>query len=72
MIGNRAALLVVDVQNCFTLGGLLPVPEGDQVVPVLNEYIERFSRAGLPIYASRDWHPPVTRHLQAVRRSFAR
>lgn len=58
------ALLIVDVQNDFCPGGALPVTEGDHVVPVLNEYIDRFSRAGLPVYASRDWHPPVTKHFR--------
>jgi len=52
------ALILVDVQNDFLPGGALPVPEGDEVVPVLNEYIHRFRRAGLPIVATRDWHPP--------------
>lgn len=51
------ALIVVDVQNDFVPGGALPAPEGDKVVPPLNEYIERFDQAGLPIAASRDWHP---------------
>ncbi|HZP91570.1 MAG TPA: nicotinamidase [Burkholderiales bacterium] len=51
------ALLIVDVQNDFLPGGALAVPNGDEVVPVLNRYIERFSRLGLPIHATRDWHP---------------
>lgn len=56
-MGNRAALIVVDVQNDFCPGGALPVPEGDQVVPVLNAYIRLFLRQRAPIYATRDWHP---------------
>ncbi len=52
------ALVIVDVQNDFLPGGALPVPQGDGVVPVLNEYIHRFRQAGLPIVATRDWHPP--------------
>lgn len=52
------ALIVVDVQNDFLPGGTLAVPCGDQVVAVLNRYIERFQSAGLPVYATRDWHPP--------------
>lgn len=59
------ALLIVDVQNDFCPGGALPVPSGDRVVPVLNEYAERFRRSGQPVFASRDWHPAVTRHFQA-------
>ncbi len=58
------ALIVVDVQNDFCPGGALPVPEGDAVVPVLNQYMARAAAAGLPIYASRDWHPQRTRHFK--------
>ncbi|MBI3637218.1 MAG: isochorismatase family protein [Candidatus Rokubacteria bacterium] len=57
------ALLVVDVQSDFCPGGSLPVPHGDEVVPVLNRYVEVFTQARLPIYASRDWHPLKTRHF---------
>jgi nicotinamidase/pyrazinamidase len=59
-----SALLVVDVQKDFCPGGALPVPDGDQVVQVLNQYIVDASARGWPVYASRDWHPPVTRHFQ--------
>jgi nicotinamidase/pyrazinamidase len=52
------ALLVADIQNDFLPGGALGVPEGDQVVPVLLGYIAKFLEKGLPIFASRDWHPP--------------
>jgi nicotinamidase/pyrazinamidase len=51
------ALLVVDVQKDFLPGGSLEVPEGDQVVSVFNGYIEFFEDKGLPVYATRDWHP---------------
>jgi len=51
------ALLVVDVQNDFLPGGALAVPGGDAVIPVLNRAIARFHAAGLPVAASRDWHP---------------
>ena len=51
------ALLLVDVQNDFLPGGALAVPDGDAVVPVLNRYLARFVEAGLPIFATRDWHP---------------
>jgi len=59
------ALIVVDVQNDFCPGGSLAVPEGDAVVPVLNQYLERASAAGIPIVASRDWHPQETAHFAA-------
>lgn len=51
------ALIIVDMQNDFLPGGNLAVPAGDEVVPVLNRYIALFSARGLPIYATRDWHP---------------
>jgi len=52
------ALLVADVQNDFLPGGSLAVPGGDEIVPVLNRYIGFFHARGLPILATRDWHPP--------------
>lgn len=51
------ALLIVDVQNDFCPGGALPIEQGDEVVPVLNTWIAAAVAAGIPIYASRDWHP---------------
>jgi nicotinamidase/pyrazinamidase len=57
-IGKETALVVVDIQNDFCPGGALPVKDGDQVVLVLNKYIERFRAAGAPILFTRDWHPP--------------
>lgn len=52
------ALVVVDVQNDFLPGGSLAVPRGDEVIPALNRYLSIFQRKGLPIFATRDWHPP--------------
>lgn len=51
------ALVMADLQNDFLPGGALGVLGGDEVVPVANEYLRRFSRAGLPVYVTRDWHP---------------
>lgn len=61
---HNKALLVVDVQNDFCPGGALAVPEGDKVIPALNKYVKLFSRENLPIFASRDWHPPETKHFK--------
>ncbi len=58
------ALLLVDIQNDFTPGGALAVPEGDRIVPIANWYAWLFERRGLPVFASRDWHPAQTRHFQ--------
>ena len=62
---EKAALIVVDVQNDFCPGGALAVAEGDRVVAPLNRYLERFADAGLPIFATRDWHPEKTIHFKA-------
>ncbi len=56
-IGSQDALIVVDMQIDFMPSGALPVPDGDKIVPVLNEYIELFERRGLPVFFTRDWHP---------------
>lgn len=47
------ALLVVDVQYDFLPGGALAVPDGDKIIPVVNELISRFDF----IVATQDWHP---------------
>jgi nicotinamidase/pyrazinamidase len=52
------ALVVVDVQRDFLPGGALPVAHGDDVVPALDRWIAAFVDAGLPVVATRDWHPP--------------
>ena len=62
---GKDALVIVDVQNDFCPGGALAVAGGDEVVPRLNAYIDKFERAGLPIFATRDWHPKKTIHFKA-------
>jgi len=57
-LGPADALLIVDVQNDFCPGGALSVPQGDEVVPVLNEWIRAATKSGARIVVSRDWHPP--------------
>ncbi len=60
---STIGLLIVDVQNDFCPGGALAVPEGDQVVPVLNRVAEWVKARGGTITASRDWHPRNTQHF---------
>jgi nicotinamidase/pyrazinamidase len=50
--GPKAALIVVDVQNCFVDGGTLPVKGGAEVVPVINKLAESFDN----VVATQDWH----------------
>jgi nicotinamidase/pyrazinamidase len=52
------------VQNDFCPGGALAVARGDEVVEPLNRLIERFRKAELPVFATRDWHPERTRHFK--------
>lgn len=63
-MARKPALLVVDVQNDFCPGGALAVPQGDAILPRVNRTIELFVRRGLPVLATRDWHPPVTKHFK--------
>lgn len=48
------ALILVDLQNDFLPGGALAVPEGDQVLPVLNSLLDAPFDF---ILATKDWHP---------------
>lgn len=52
------ALLVADIQNDFLPGGALGVTGGDEVVPVLQRYMEKFESKGNLIFVTKDWHPP--------------
>jgi nicotinamidase/pyrazinamidase len=51
--GPQDVLMVVDVQRDFCPGGVLPAEHGDEVVPVINSLLPKFSRW---VY-TRDWHP---------------
>lgn len=46
-------LLVIDVQNDFIPGGSLPVPNGNNILPVINSIQDKFDL----IVATQDWHP---------------
>jgi len=56
-LNDSDALLVIDMQYDFLPGGSLGVPEGDQVLAPVNALMAKFAARGLPVYASRDWHP---------------
>jgi nicotinamidase/pyrazinamidase len=56
-LDNTDALLIIDMQNDFLPGGALGVASGHEVVAPINHLIELFREQGLPIVASRDWHP---------------
>jgi len=50
------ALVIVDVQEDFVRGSL-GVPRGAEVIPPLNRAAALFAERGLPVVATRDWHP---------------
>src|SRR5262249_16936720 len=52
--GAAAALIVVDVQNCFMPGGSLAVGGGDAVVRRINRIAKLFQNVVL----TQDWHTP--------------
>lgn len=51
---KKRALLIVDVQNDFLPGGALPVPGGDEIIPLINGFSGGFGK----VIATQDWHPP--------------
>jgi nicotinamidase/pyrazinamidase len=57
VIGNSDALLITDIQLDFLPGGALPIEGGDEIIPVLNDYVKRFQAGNAHVLASRDWHP---------------
>lgn len=46
-------LVLIDVQNDFMPGGALAVPEGDKIVPLVNDLQNKFDL----VIATQDWHP---------------
>lgn len=47
------ALILVDIQNDFLPGGALAVPDGDAIIPVVNQLQDRFEL----VLSTQDWHP---------------
>ena len=47
------ALILVDLQVDFMPTGMLPVPDGDRVVPLANELMRDYRT----VVATQDWHP---------------
>ncbi len=46
-------LLLIDIQNDFLPGGALAVPEGDLIIPIVNQMMPEFDL----VVATQDWHP---------------
>ena len=50
---EQDALIIIDVQNDFCRNGALAVPNGEQVVSVINDLGNKFQTVVL----TQDWHP---------------
>ena len=54
-------LVIIDVQNDFMPDGPLAVPQGDMIIPVINNIQSNFSL----VVATQDWHPANHRSFAA-------
>ena len=62
---DKTALIVVDVQNDFAdRAGSLYVPDGEKVIPFINDEIRGAVEAGAVVVYTQDWHPEETPHFQ--------
>ena len=62
---EHRALIVVDVQNDFAdPNGSLYVAGGEEVIPLINDEINRAERAGALVAYTQDWHPESTPHFE--------
>lgn len=52
-MATQRALIIIDTQNDFCPGGKLPVPHGDEIIPLINQLQEVFEL----VIATQDWHP---------------
>lgn len=52
----------LDVQIDFCPGGALPIEYSDDILLALNRWIASATASGVPVYASRDWHPAGHSH----------
>ena len=52
---ERAALLLVDIQNDFMPNGALPVADGDAILAPVRKLLK--TRAFACVVATQDWHP---------------
>jgi nicotinamidase/pyrazinamidase len=57
---KKRCLLIVDLQNDFCTGGALAVSGADEIIVSINRIMKKFDR----VVASRDMHPPGSRHFE--------
>lgn len=56
----NTALIIIDMQNDFMPGGVLAVPNGNEIIDLINQLQLKFDL----VIATQDWHP-------AIHKSFA-
>lgn len=56
----RKALLIVDLQNDFSPGGSLGIKEGNQIVPIINDLMDKMDL----VITTQDWHPENSTHFE--------
>jgi nicotinamidase/pyrazinamidase len=62
----RNALLAVDLQADFVVGGSLPVPNGMPVCAMIARHIRHFKTEYQFVVASRDYHEDPSDHFSAT------
>jgi len=61
---ERAAIIVVDVQNDFAdPAGSLAVAGGEAIVQPISAAIQAAAESGVLVVATQDWHPTSTPHF---------
>ena len=56
----KKILLVVDLQNDFCPGGSLAIEEGNKIVPIINDLMDKMDL----VIATQDWHPIGSTHFE--------
>lgn len=59
-------LLIIDVQNDFCEGGNLAVKGSSEIIPVINNLIDKFNKSNNLIVATKDWHPADHKSFASV------
>jgi len=65
LLDAHTALIVVDVQNDFVdPEGSVSIRGATELIPPLNELVDRAVRAGATVVYTQDWHPSLTPHFR--------
>jgi nicotinamidase/pyrazinamidase len=56
-IDKSSAIIIIDMQNDFIIGGSLAVRGGDEIVDGINHCTKEFSDKNATIIFTQDWHP---------------